>query len=167
MSYKERKAPSKLESALWRVYEEGTAWEGKKSERGKWAEGLNVKVGKQAKHLLYLDDAASFDPRLQRIAQSLVKIFNAAGVDFVILGEKERSSGDEVYQIGEEAFLEELAHKLIHSTFPRGLEVVAEYYKASCERARTSTSGAAPRRRSDRPEPTNDGALWRVAAHCR
>jgi len=115
MSYKERKAPSKLESALWRVYEEGTAWEGKKSERGKWAEGLNVKVGKQAKHLLYLDDAASFDPRLQRIAQSLVRIFNAAGVDFAILGEKERSSGDEVYQIGEEAFLEELVQSNIEA----------------------------------------------------
>jgi len=122
MSYKERKAPSKLESALWRVYEEGTAWEGKKNERGKWAEGLNVKVGKQAKHLLYLDDAASFDPRLQRIAQSLVRIFNAAGVDFAILGEKERSSGDEVYQIGEEAFLEELAQSNIEAFKSTGAE---------------------------------------------
>ena len=113
VSYRERKVPSKLESALWRVYEEGTAWEGKKNERAKWAEGLDVKVGKQAKHLLYLDDAASFDPRLQRIALSLVKIFNAAGVDFAILGEKEKSSGDEVYQIGEEGFLEELAQSNI------------------------------------------------------
>jgi Fe-S oxidoreductase len=109
MSYKERKAPQKLEAALWRVYEEGTAWEGKKSERARWAEGLNVKVGKPAKHLLYLDDAASFDPRLQRIAQSLVMVFNSTGVDFTILGDKEKSSGDEVYQIGEDGFLEELA----------------------------------------------------------
>ena len=113
MSYRERKAPSKLESALWRVYEEGTAWEGKKKERARWAEGLNVKVGKQAKHLLYLDDAASFDPSLWRIALSLVKIFNAAGVDFAILGENEKSSGDEVYQIGEDGFLEELAQSNI------------------------------------------------------
>ncbi len=109
LSYKERKVPQKLESALWRVYEEGTAWEGKKNERAKWAEGQGVKVGGPAKHLLYLDDAASFDPRLQRISQALVRIFNAAGVDFAILGEKEKSSGDEVYQIGEDGFLEELA----------------------------------------------------------
>lgn len=115
VSYKERKVPPKLEGALWRVYEEGTAWEGKKNERARWAEGLNVKVGKPAKHLLYLDDAASFDPRLQRIAQSLVKVFNAAGVDFAVLGEKERSSGDEVYQIGEEGFLEELAQSNIEA----------------------------------------------------
>lgn len=113
MSYRERKVPSKLEGALWRVYEEGTAWEGKKSDRGRWAEGLDVKVGKPAKHLLYVDDAASFDPRLQRIAQSLVKIFNTSGVDFAILGEKEKSSGDEVYQIGEEGLLEELAQSNI------------------------------------------------------
>ncbi len=115
ISYGERKVPAKLEGALWRVYEEGTAWEGKKNERAKWAEGLNVKVGKPAKHLLYLDDAASFDPRLQRIAQSLVKVFNATGVDFAILGDKEKSSGDEVYQIGEEGFMEELAQSNMES----------------------------------------------------
>ena len=115
LSYKERKAPAKLESALWRVYEEGTAWEGKKSDRARWAEGLKIKVGAPAKHLLYIDDAASFDPRLQRISQSLVKIFNAAGVDFSILGDKEKSSGDEVYQIGEDGFLEELAQSNIDS----------------------------------------------------
>lgn len=122
LSYKERKVPPKLEGALWRVYEEGTAWEGKKNERGKWAEGLNVKVGKPAKHLLYLDDAASFDPRLQRIAQSLVKVFNAAGVDFAVLGEKEKSSGDEVYQIGEDGFMEELAQSNIEAFKSTGAE---------------------------------------------
>lgn len=122
LSYRERKVPSKLESALWRVYEEGTAWDGKKNERARWAEGLNVKVGKPAKHLLYVDDAASFDPRLQRIAQSLVKVFKAAGVDFAILGEKEKSSGDEVYQIGEDGFLEELAQSNIESFKSIGAE---------------------------------------------
>ena len=122
LSYKERKVPPKLESALWRVYEEGTAWEGKKNDRAKWAEGLKVKIGSPAKHLLYLDDAASFDPRLQRIARSLVKIFDATGVDFAILGDKEKSSGDEVYQIGEEGFLEELAQSNIESFKSTGAE---------------------------------------------
>ena len=122
ISYGERKVPAKLESALWRVYEDGTAWEGKKSDRARWADGLDVKIGKPAKHLLYLDDAASFDPRLQRIAQSLVRIFNATGVDFAILGDKEKSSGDEVYQIGEEGFLEELATSNIESFKSTGAE---------------------------------------------
>ena len=122
ISYGERKVPAKLESALWRVYEEGTAWEGKKNERTRWADGLDVKVGVPAKHLLYLDDAASFDPRLQNIARSLVKIFKATGVDFAILGDKEKSSGDEVYQIGEEGFLEELATSNIESFKGAGAE---------------------------------------------
>jgi Fe-S oxidoreductase len=122
MSYGERKVPAKLEGALWRVYEEGTAWEGKKNERAKWAEGLNVKIGTSAKHLLYLDDAASFDPRLQRIAQSLVKIFKATGVDFAVLGDKEKSSGDEVFQIGEEGFMEELAQANIDAFKGTGAE---------------------------------------------
>jgi Fe-S oxidoreductase len=124
VSYKERKVPAKLESALWRVYEEGTAWEGKKNERGKWAEGLGVKTGVPAKHLLYLDDAASYDPRLQRIAQSLVRIFNAAGVDFTVLGDREKSSGDEVYQIGEEGLLEELVQSNIEAFKGVGAEEI-------------------------------------------
>lgn len=122
ISYRERKIPSRLEGALWRVYEEGTAWEGKKSERAKWANGLNVKIGKPAKHLLFVDDAVSFDPRLQHIAQSLVRIFNATAVDFAILGEKEKSSGEEVHQIGEEGFLEELAQSNIDSFKSAGAE---------------------------------------------
>ena len=124
ISYKERKVPEKLEGALWRVYEEGTAWEGRKDERAKWAEGLGVKMAKPAKHLLYIDDAASFDPRLQRISQSLVQIFNGAGVDFAILGSKEKSSGDEVYQIGEDGLLEELAQSNIESIKSIGAEDV-------------------------------------------
>ena len=72
ISYSERKVPAKLEGALWRVYEEGTAWEGKKNERARWADGLGVNVGKPAKHLLYIDDAASFDPRLQCVSRALV-----------------------------------------------------------------------------------------------
>ena len=124
LSYKERKAPAKLESALWRVYEEGTAWEGKKNDRARWAEGLDVKVGKRAEHLLYFDDAASFDPRLQRIARSLVTVFNAAGVDFAILGSQERSSGDEVYQIGEDGYMEELAQSNIDSFKSVGAEEI-------------------------------------------
>jgi len=115
LSYKERKAPPKLESALWRVFEDGTAWEGKKGERGKWAEGLGVKTANHAQHLLFLDDAVSFDPRLQRIAQSVVKILSGAGIDFAVLGDKERSAGDEVYQIGEVGFLEELAQSNIEA----------------------------------------------------
>ena len=124
VSYKERKVPQKLEGALWRVYEEGTAWEGRKNERAKWAEGLGVKTAGPAKHLLYLDDAASFDPRLQNIARSLVKVFNSAGVDFAVLGEKERSSGDEVYQIGEEGLLEELAQSNIEAFKGVGAEEI-------------------------------------------
>jgi Fe-S oxidoreductase len=122
LSYKERKAPPKLESVLWRVFEDGTAWEGKKGDRGKWAEGLGVKTANHARHLLFLDDAVSFDPRLQRIAHSVVKILNAAGVDFAVLGEKERSAGDEVYQIGEGGFLEELAQSNIEAFNGTGAE---------------------------------------------
>ena len=109
VGFEDRKAPPKLEEALWGVYEEGNPWGGKKAERAKWAEGLPRREPKRAtKLVLYTGCAASFDPRLQRIARSVAEILDGVGADFQILGEKENCCGDVVYQVGEEGFLEEL-----------------------------------------------------------
>lgn len=117
LAFEARKAPSKLEQALWGIYEEGNPYGGKKNERGKWAEGLDVQVagnGKQAsKYTVYAGCASSFDPRLQNIARSVVQLLQKAGTEVSILGENESCCGDVVYQIGEEGFLEELIEKNI------------------------------------------------------
>ncbi len=109
IGFEDRKAPAKLEQALWGVYEEGNSWGGKKADRGKWAEGLPQRERKgPAKYILYTGCAVSYDPRLQRIARFMVDILDKAGVDFQTLGGKETCCGDVVYQVGEEGFLEEL-----------------------------------------------------------
>jgi Fe-S oxidoreductase len=128
LAFEARKAPAKLEQAIWAIYEEGNPYGGKKSERAKWAEGLNVKVagnGKQAsRYLVYAGCAASFDPRLQSIARSLVEVLQKAGAEVSILGENESCCGDLVYQIGEESFLEELVEKNIKAFNESGAETL-------------------------------------------
>ncbi len=121
-AYDEKKVPQKLESALWGVYEDANPWKGVKAERGRWAEGLDIKVSKPAKYILYVGCAASFDPRLQHVARSLASILGKAGVDFSILGESESCCGDVVYQIGEEGFLEELVQRNIQTFAKTGAE---------------------------------------------
>ncbi|HEX9899533.1 MAG TPA: (Fe-S)-binding protein, partial [Candidatus Methylomirabilis sp.] len=46
--------------------------------------------------------AAAFDDRTQKVARALVKVLQAAGVDFAILGEEERCTGDPARRIGHE-----------------------------------------------------------------
>lgn len=124
VAFEGRKAPQKLEEALWGVYEDGNPWGGKKEERAKWAEGMDVKIGKPSKYLLYVGCETSFDPRLQKVAKSLATILADTGVDFSILGEGESCCGDVVHDIGEEGFLEELAQKNIESFKRSGAESI-------------------------------------------
>lgn len=107
-AFGDRKAPPRLEKALWGVYEEGNSWGGKKAGRAKWAEGLPVRTSGKAKFILYAGCAVAYDPRLQTIARSLTEMLGLAGVDFRTLGADEKCCGDAVYQVGEEGFLEEL-----------------------------------------------------------
>lgn len=117
LAFEARKAPQKLEQALWGIYEQGNPHGGNKNERGKWAEGLNVpivdNVKKSSKYLLYAGCSASYDSRLQNIARSVVELLQKAKAQVSILGENEGCCGDVVYQIGEEGFLEELVEKNI------------------------------------------------------
>ena len=58
------------------------------------------------------------------MARSLASILGKAGVDFSILGSGESCCGDIVYQLGEEAFLEELVQGNIQSFTKSGAEAI-------------------------------------------
>jgi len=58
--------------------------------------------------LLYVGCATSYDSRLQRIAQSVVRALKLTHVNFGVLKTQENCCGDAVYQSGEDAYLEDL-----------------------------------------------------------
>jgi len=59
--------------------------------------------------LWFVGDYASFDPRSQQISRLLTTVFNEAGIDFGILYDAERNSGNDVRPVGEEGLFEMLA----------------------------------------------------------
>ena len=86
------------------------------SARADWAEGLNVKTfssENDAEILYFVGCAGAFDDRYKKVAQSLVKILNAAGVKFGILGTEEKCCGDSARRIGEEYLFQTLAQENI------------------------------------------------------
>lgn len=115
LASEKRKLPQKFEEVLWMIYEDGTAFPGSSVERAAWAEGLGIKDASKERVdvLFYVGCAVSFDKRLQKVARSVASILKVAGVDFGILGREERCCGDMVYNIGEDAFMEELAQQNI------------------------------------------------------
>lgn len=58
--------------------------------------------GKQPEVLFWVGCAGSFDDRYKRVTKALVKILNAAGIDFAVLGEEETCSGDPARRAGNE-----------------------------------------------------------------
>lgn len=84
------------------------------SNRANWTSAIangvkTVGENPQAEYLYWVGCVCSFDQRAQSIARALVKILNAAGVSFAILGTEEMCNGDPARRLGEEGRFQELA----------------------------------------------------------
>jgi Fe-S oxidoreductase len=92
-----------------------------KSERAraKWIRGLDFKPKdarrEPVEYLWFLGDYASFDPRMAESTRATARVLQAAGVDFGILYEGERNSGNDMRRIGEEGLFELLREKNMQS----------------------------------------------------
>ncbi len=74
--------------------------------RGDWMKGLEdvplLSDKPDAEYLLYLGCMASFDDRTIRVTKALIKILQAAGVSFAVLGEEEQCCGETARRLGNE-----------------------------------------------------------------
>ena len=61
--------------------------------------------------LWFVGDYASFDPRSQKVSQAIARLYRAAGVDFGILHDGERTAGNDVRRAGEEGLWTSLAEE--------------------------------------------------------
>jgi len=73
-----------------------------KAERGKWAEGLDVKrlTTDKAEVVFHAGCHYSYDEELQKVARTAVTLLKNAGVDIGIMGEEEGCCGGRVFQMG-------------------------------------------------------------------
>lgn len=81
-------------------------------ERMAWANGLDVPTvdaNPGFEYLLWLGCSVSYDPRAQKVARALVVLFKDAGVNFAVLGQKEKCTGDPARRLGDEFLFQDLA----------------------------------------------------------
>lgn len=97
------------------IERQSNPWGLSRKERMNWREQRGditvptVHEVDQFDYLFWVGSMGSFDQRSQKIAQSLAKIMNIAGVKFAILGNEERNSGDTARRMGNEFLFQELA----------------------------------------------------------
>jgi Fe-S oxidoreductase/nitrate reductase gamma subunit len=108
-----------VQDLLMKVTRYGNSFGQSERNRPKWAASIEPKLKdvrkEEAEYLWVTGDYAAFDPRLQNITQTTAKIFQSAGLDFGILYEAEKNSGNDIRRIGEEGLFEILKEKNINS----------------------------------------------------
>jgi Fe-S oxidoreductase/nitrate reductase gamma subunit len=106
-----------LQSTLQTIHKSGNSFGERARKRGRWTEELDFDVKDARKEavdvLWFVGDYASFDPRSQRVTRTLAQLFRAAELDFGILYDGERNSGNDVRRAGEEGLFEALAEQNI------------------------------------------------------
>lgn len=116
LAFEERRTPDKIQNVLWDIYENGNPWGGKKKERAKWADGMDIKDAKQGVDvLLYVGCDAAYDKRMHNVVRSISEILKASGIDFGFLGNEEMCCGEPLKNAGEIGYLENLTSKNIKS----------------------------------------------------
>ena len=118
--------PRAVREFLENVMKFGNPWGLPPSKRADWSHELKVPRfdSKVHEYLLYIGDTGSYDTRGQEAAKSLTAILTRAQVSFGVLGEKERSDGNEVNRIGEKGLFEEIASKNIKAFNSLGVKKI-------------------------------------------
>ncbi len=101
-----------LQEALERFGRYGNSFGASPRARPKWSEQLAFKIKDARKepveYLWFVGDYASLDPRVQLATQAFARLLHGAGIDFGILYDQERNSGNDVRRAGEEGLFEML-----------------------------------------------------------
>ncbi len=95
--------PEGVAGAVQSLERRGHPWAGSGFSRTDWCRDLGVRVlgpGDEAELLLWVGCTAAFDARAQRVARSLVRLLQAAEVNFGILGDAETCTGDAARRAG-------------------------------------------------------------------
>ncbi len=108
----ENEFPTELKQAYRGMERNGNPWNLSPRDRMKWVGDIEVPTvddNPDFELLWWVGCAPSYDPRAQETARAFAKVLNAAGVNYAILGEMERCTGDSARRSGNEALFFELA----------------------------------------------------------
>lgn len=115
MALMQGEIPSEAQTSLRAIETRGNPF-GPAESRADWAKDLKVPLlseGDKVEILYWVGCVSAYDKRKQEIARSMVKILNASGLSWGMLGSKENCTGDPARRLGEENLFQQSAKKNI------------------------------------------------------
>ena len=107
--------PGSLRPIMGSLHSNGNPWSEDREKREAWTEGLDVpRFAEGTEYFLSVCCTSAYDPRAIKIAQALVKVLNAAGVSYGIIGNQESCCGESLRKMGDEEQFLKLAEKNIN-----------------------------------------------------
>jgi len=129
LSLMESEFPSELGKTYVALENQGNPWGMAQQDRVAWTKRVDFDVkileeGVSAEYLYWVGCAGSFDDRNQKVTISTARLFHEAGVDFAILGNRERCSGDPARRSGNEYVFQQLALENIETLTSLGVHKI-------------------------------------------
>ena len=104
-----------LQTALMNLGRYGNSFGQSERMRAKWTQGMQPAVKdarrEEVEYLWFLGDYASYNTTLTNVTRITADVFQKAGLNFGILFDAERNSGNDIRRVGEEGVFEMLAEK--------------------------------------------------------
>ncbi len=110
----ESRFPAELQPAFRNLETNGNPWQMSWQQRTDWAADLGVRTMadvQEAEYLYWVGCYGSFDERNKKVARAFVKLLQRAGVDFAILGNEEKCTGEPARRLGHEYLYQTLAQE--------------------------------------------------------
>lgn len=113
--------PHEGQRALQNIERQGNPWGLNRNDRAAWTgdvEGIavpTVKDNPNFEYLFFVGSMGSYDLRSRKISKSFVRLLTEANVNFAILGNEERNSGDTPRRMGNEMLFQELCQANIET----------------------------------------------------
>jgi Fe-S oxidoreductase len=123
----QEKVPADLARAFRNIERNSNPWGIGADQRMDWAEGLKVPTIEDKpdpEYLLWVGCAGAFDQRIRKQTQAMVKILNAAGVDYAVLGHEEGCTGDPARRGGNELLFQMQAETNVETLNSKGIKKV-------------------------------------------
>jgi len=94
------------------------------NKRGKWAEGSGIQIFSDQEYLFYVGDVGSCEERGEKMARFVGTLLAEAGLSIGIMGNKERSDGNDVKVLGENGLFLKLAEDNIRNFRENGVKKI-------------------------------------------
>ncbi|MGH7381291.1 MAG: heterodisulfide reductase-related iron-sulfur binding cluster [Candidatus Methylomirabilales bacterium] len=108
--------PDQMQETLRSLETRGHPYKGVSAGRTDWTKGLRIPEAaklKEVELLFWVGCAGAFDERGQQVTRAMAQVLEAAEVEFAILGNEERCTGDPARRIGNEYLFQLLAQENI------------------------------------------------------